>query len=120
MPMTKTLLELAREATPGPWTVTDNSWEVSTIYGSDRKAIAECHIDPEVTEYNQATLEKITTANAAFIAAANPQRIIELCEALEGLLNCPVIADGDINSADWGCPESAAAVARACRALKGE
>lgn len=56
--------------TPGPWTVTDNSWEVSTVYGPDGETIAECPINSIVTEDNQHELEPIKEANARLIVKA--------------------------------------------------
>lgn len=56
--------------TPGPWTVTDNSWEVSTVYGPDGETIAQCPINSIVTEDNQHELEPIKEANALLIVAA--------------------------------------------------
>jgi len=56
--------------TPGPWTVTDNNWEVSSVYGPDDCLIAEVQIHPSVTEENQHELEPVKEANARLIAAA--------------------------------------------------
>ncbi len=109
--MTKTLLELARQAVRLR-TVMDDC-----LNGEYRDASKEYH-DASV-RYHDAS-NKFFETYRQFEKEATPQRIIELCEALEGLLNCPAISDGDLNSASWGCPESAAAVDRARRALKGE
>jgi hypothetical protein len=55
--------------TPGPWDVVHNSWEVSTVYAASGE-VARCHIDSEVTEDTQDTLEPIKEANARLISAA--------------------------------------------------
>jgi len=46
-------------------------------------------------------------------------RVAELEAAIDGLLNCPAIADGDLNNPEFGCGESAAAESRARAARKG-
>lgn len=65
--------------TPGPWTVTDNSWETSTVYSHDGNGvIAVCPIDGGVDEWTQDHLEAVKEANARLIACAP-----EMAEALE-------------------------------------
>jgi hypothetical protein len=56
--------------TPGAWTVTDNSWEISTVYGPAGQVIAECPIDSTVLEETQDEFEAVKEANARLIAAA--------------------------------------------------
>ena len=46
-------------------------------------------------------------------AAQAADEIERLRSALERLINCPAIGDGDLGSDAWGCPESAAAEAEA-------
>lgn len=57
--------------TPGPWNVTANSWQYTTIYAADGTPI--CRLDLEdwdVTEDNQGDLEKVQASVAAMIVAA--------------------------------------------------
>lgn len=57
--------------TKGPWTYTANSWQYTTIYSPDGKAICTLDLeDWEVTEENQSELEKKQEEVAALIAAA--------------------------------------------------
>lgn len=56
--------------TKGPWSKTDNSWDVSTVYGADGEVVAECPIYGDTTEDTQAEHEAIKEANALLIAAA--------------------------------------------------
>lgn len=56
--------------TPGPWSVIDNSWEVSTVYGPDGETVAECPINSIVTEDTQFEHEAVKEANARFIVHA--------------------------------------------------
>lgn len=74
---------ITNEATPGPWTVIDNSWEVSTVYGPDGEAVAECPINSIVTEETQFEHEAVKEANARLISAAP-----DMLAALENLVNC--------------------------------
>ena len=60
---------MTAQHTPGPWTVIDNNWEVSTVYGAGGE-VAMCRIDPEVTEETQDRLERIKESNARLIASA--------------------------------------------------
>lgn len=56
---------------PGPWTITDNSWQYTTVYDADGYAV--CRLDLEdwgVNEDNQDTLERLQAKVAAVIAAA--------------------------------------------------
>jgi hypothetical protein len=76
--------------TPGPWSVTDNSWETSTVYGPDGETIAECQINSIATEDTQYEFEAIKEANARLIAAAP-----ELLEALEAMASAFVGHDGE-------------------------
>ena len=46
-------------------------------------------------------------------------RELRLREALEGVLNCPQMSDAELLG-PWGCPESAAAEAKARAALAGK
>lgn len=127
--MTKTLLELARKATPGPWkqhlvddtTVVAKDFDVCCTFPSGG-------LDDEVDF--TATIEQ-HEINAAFIAAANPQRIIELCEALEGLIQKldAVHADpkymtvwqiAQLHQGPYDGPKYTDELARARRALNGE
>lgn len=117
--MTKTLLKLAREATPGPWkqhlvydtTVVAKDFDVCRTFPSGG-------LDDEVDF--TATIEQ-HEINAAFIAAANPKRIIELCEALEGVLS-DIEEYERINNLSPSPGEETCwqSVARARRALNGE
>lgn len=56
--------------TPGPWSVIDNNWDFSSVYGPDDCLIAEVQIHSSVTEENQHELEPVKEANARLIAAA--------------------------------------------------
>lgn len=64
-----------------PWTVTHNSWEVSTVYDAKGDVVAEIPIDGNVDEDTQDALEAIKDARAHLIAAAP-----DLLEALRVLL----------------------------------
>ena len=68
--------------TPGPWNVTDNSWETSTVYDEDGRPVALCPIDERCDEENQQTYERIKEANALLIAAAP-----DLLEALHRIMD---------------------------------
>lgn len=68
--------------TPGPWTMTGNSWQCTTVYDSDGNRV--CLLDLEdwgVTEDNQVDLEREQERVALLIAAAP-----ELLEALKLIL----------------------------------
>lgn len=56
--------------TPGPWSVVDNSWEVSSVYGPDGDLVAECQINSDVDEDTQEKYEAIKEANARLVGAA--------------------------------------------------
>jgi len=80
---------MTTQHTPGPWTAADNSWEFSTVYGSDGKAVALCRISDDVTEETQSHFEAINEANARLIAAAPDlltawQRLLEYCDESDG------------------------------------
>lgn len=57
-----------RGHTPGSWTVTHNSWEVSTVYGPGGETVAVCPINSVVTEDTQFEHEAVKEANALTIA----------------------------------------------------
>lgn len=56
--------------TRGRLSLTHNSWEVSSVYAPNGDLIAECHIDPSVTEETQDALEPVKEANARLLAAS--------------------------------------------------
>ena len=68
-PALKEFREARERATQGEWTVTHNSWEVSTIY-CDGDSVCELHINPDVGEETQDAFETITENNADFIVLA--------------------------------------------------
>jgi len=78
--------------TPAPWRVTDNSWEISTVYNRSGDPVAECHINPDVTEETQDIFERQKDANARLIASA-PDMFDTLTDLEEYLADC---ADADI------------------------
>lgn len=53
-----------------PWTVTDNSWEVSSVYDVNGDLVAQVRISDEVDEDTQDQFEAIKEAKARLIAAA--------------------------------------------------
>lgn len=88
----------AIKPTPGPWTVVENSWEVSTVSAGSVE-VARCYVDCNVTEDTQTEDEAIMNANARLIAEAGTvhhetgltpsqlvERVKELEEALAGML----------------------------------
>lgn len=87
---------LAEKATPGPWDVDSQDSEdghgkfkAYAVFGCDGKVLldtlnsdaAEIHEEPY--EYDIVAWDEIGRRNAAFIAAANPQAVIALIDALE-------------------------------------
>lgn len=66
--------------TLGPWTVTHNSWDTSTVYSVEGE-VAHVYIDSEADEDTQDKLEQIKEGNATLIAAA-PDMLAAL-EAVE-------------------------------------
>lgn len=78
MPNTRT------EHTPEGWTVTHNSWEMSTVYGPYGEIVAECPIDACVTEENQHEFEPIKEGNARLIAGVLPMAaaVMEVLKAV--------------------------------------
>lgn len=71
------LLELARAATPGPWTVHANPLWISAV-DPDNDGEIFTVVDFEHRRHNE-------RANAAFIAAASPSTVLALCERMEEL-----------------------------------
>lgn len=74
---------MSAKHTPGPWTHKGNSWQYTTVYDANNRAV--CLLDLEdwgVTEDNQADLERQQEEVARLIAAAP-----ELLIALSGLLD---------------------------------
>jgi len=61
-------IEWHPNGTPGPFTLTHNSWEVSTIYDSNSDTVAEVRINPWVDEETQDKYERIKECNARAIA----------------------------------------------------
>ena len=98
--MTRSLLGLARAATPGPWQA------IGTLDGGSPHVVrAQPH--SALRGFTKTVCSGIQSPmDAAFIAAANPQRIAELCEAAEEVLR---ISDRKHNA--WDSLR---------RALKGE
>lgn len=75
---TKKLRELANAATPGPWFVNEdanygNIWVDSSV---TKEGVALCDGGDWIGP---------CAANAAFIAAANPQTVLELLDEIERL-----------------------------------
>ena len=58
------------EHTKEPWTVTDNNWDVSTIYDCDGEPVCECHIDGNADEDTQDQYEREKEDRARRIVAA--------------------------------------------------
>ena len=90
--MTKDLAELARAATPGPWELSRGEWIIQSshrgrpIGGSsdpfvDKEKYAQwiVHIHPE--HRHRPAYEQ--QANAAYIAACSPERILALLAVVE-------------------------------------
>lgn len=99
---------MSAQHTPGPWSVTNNNWETSTVYGRDGETIAACQINSIVTEDTQYEFEAIKEANARLIAAAP-----ELLEALEHLLKVRTREGVKPQSRDAAEAKSRAAIAKA-------
>jgi len=57
---------------------------------------------------------------AAHVTAEKDKEIERLRKAIQALLNCPAIADGELNHPDWGCGETAQAESFARSVLNGE
>jgi hypothetical protein len=84
---------------PLPWTLTQNSWQYTTIYDADGNSI--CRLDLEdwsVTEENQDDLEKVQTQIAS--------RIVKAVNSHDMLVNAlEFIRDGydnqDVNHVDF-------------------
>ena len=74
------------EHTPGPWSVTDNSWEMSSVYGPGDELVAECPISSEVDEDTQDDFETVKEANARLIGAA-PDLLDAAAKALNFIAN---------------------------------
>jgi hypothetical protein len=90
-PDIKLLKELAEKATPGPWRVIidDDGKPLSgrpSVQAPDELDCAIVGWDGFIKEHwRSARGDKEIHANASFIAAANPQTIIALCERVEKL-----------------------------------
>ncbi|MGN6290361.1 MAG: hypothetical protein ACTHNA_13995 [Sphingopyxis terrae] len=56
--------------TPGPWSVIDNSWKVSTVYGPSGETVAECLLSNAATDATLVAHAALKEANARLIAAA--------------------------------------------------
>lgn len=69
--------------TPEPWSHTDNSWEISTIYDSDSNIVCEVEIDSEVTAETQEKFEALKKANA--------RRIVACVNACQGLTTAHLV-----------------------------
>lgn len=80
--MTKTLLELARKATPGEWFVCKKAATrvTSDPHAKDRGI---CTTGGYTTNSDDGEHVEENNANAAYIAAVSPERIIALCEFVE-------------------------------------
>lgn len=81
------LREAAEKATPGPWTCTHNSWDVSSVYDKEGGPVAAVAINPDVDEDTQDKFEGQKDAIAIFIALANPTTILSLLDALSSARN---------------------------------
>lgn len=80
------------EFTKGPWTVTHNSWDRSTVYDADGDGLCEVQISWEADEDTQNYYEAIKDANACLIATA--PELLTACEALLERYRIIVAADG--------------------------
>lgn len=80
--------------TPGPWSVIDNSWEVSTVYGPDGETVAECPINSIVTEETQFEHEAVKEANALAIGKL-PDLLGLLREFVDAMERYQMDVDGD-------------------------
>ncbi len=84
----------AIKPTPGPWTVVENSWEVSTVSAGSVE-VARCYVDCNVTEDTLAEDEATMNANACLIAESGtvahetgltPRQLVERVKELEDTL----------------------------------
>ena len=81
----KKLRELAVNATPGPWIQKNNGYW--PVVGENTYSVVSAQTD-EDGDSELITRERCSYEITAFIAAANPQAIIELLNRLERLENC--------------------------------
>lgn len=102
--------------TKGPWSVVDNSWEVSTVYGPDGETVAECPINSTVLEDTQHIWEPIKEANTRLIAAA-PELLASVIELLEPLerASAELVSRGKVadENAEAAFDRARAAIAKA-------
>ena len=87
------LIELAKKATPGPW----HKKGYSTIIARSGRSIARASLP------SKSWVDEMT-ANATFIANANPAVILALCERLREAesamkLSLKLLQDGEVDSA---------------------
>jgi hypothetical protein len=80
------LEKLAREATPGPWVSFDFAHK-SSVYtmGNDGFMLATAHSYSGSAFHDTRPNKRQRNANAAYIAAANPARVLALCAELSRL-----------------------------------
>ena len=106
--------------TKGPWSVTHNSWDRSTVYDADGCELCEVPISWEADEETQDHFEAIKETNARLISCAP-----ELVEALEDMLagwRYIRQTHGDLYGVGWDrCEDTARAVLTKARggAAKG-
>ena len=86
--MTEQLKALADAAPKGEWTVVSHNWEFSSVYAGTG-VIARCQAPFSMTDDDDdgESLEKAKDDIAAYIAAANPERILALIAENERLAN---------------------------------
>ena len=71
----------------------------------------------EMTEARTQTMDELIRAGLVERLESQERLIETLTAALEGLLDCPAIADGGHNDPEWGCSETAEAESTARTAL---
>ncbi len=99
--------------TPGPWSVTSNSWQYTTIYDADKSPVCVLDLeDWDVTEETQDALEKRQAEVARLISAA-PDMLTTLRELEEFLDNQAVVDDERPNDAMRHLVEVRAAIRKA-------
>jgi hypothetical protein len=91
----------AKAATQGNRAVVEHSWSDTSVYVADHR-ICLLSIEAEATEDTQDALEAGMVADAAFIAACDPQTVLALCAAIRAanrMMNAPA-ADDASDAAD--------------------
>lgn len=89
MELTKEALDriraLAQKATPGPWEYNEAFVLVRLPDETELKDMAKPRLDTNIINVNRAFGPDVCKANAAYIAAANPQVILALISEIENL-----------------------------------